>query len=57
MNPVKISNEDEIRVRALQSKSNMNSECKKTSSLRVELEGTSMNLNVIDFHFVCRKLG
>jgi len=48
MSPVKVSNEDEILFRALQSKSNMNSDCKKTSSLHVELEDTSMTFNPVD---------
>ncbi len=46
--PVKISNEDEIRIRTSTSKSNRNTDFKQTSNLHTDQNEICMNLNPIN---------
>jgi hypothetical protein len=45
MGPIKVSNDDEIRIQALKSASNIDSDGKQSSSLHIDLEKMSMTLN------------
>ena len=46
--PVKISNEDEIRICATKSKSSINNDFKRTLSLHVDQKEICMNLNLVN---------
>jgi hypothetical protein len=47
-NPVRVSNEDEIRSYAAKSKSSINNDLKRTSSLHVDQKEIQMNLNTVN---------
>ena len=48
MNPLEVSNEDEIRIHALQLKTNVESDSKKTSRFHADRDRLSMTFNQID---------
>ena len=54
INPMKMSNEDEVRSHALQSKSIIHSDCKKTSNSYGDRKHQSMSYNLIDSSFSTR---